>query len=186
MDHKQVIVIQKSLNMRKGKMVAQGAHASMGAILGLARRERAVPAVVAIFSAAMLAMVCVYAGLLKTGGHVQQDGWLAAVGMMASLALASIAFVLWSLARGVRSLVIPLDARVEPWLTGRFKKICVSVNSEQELLDLYERARAANVVCALIKDAGLTEFKEPTYTAVAIGPDREDVVDRFTKDLPLL
>ena len=30
---KQVIVIRKDLNMRKGKMVAQGAHASMAAVL---------------------------------------------------------------------------------------------------------------------------------------------------------
>ena len=30
---KQVIVIRKDLNMRKGKMIAQGAHASMGVIL---------------------------------------------------------------------------------------------------------------------------------------------------------
>lgn len=30
---KQVIVMRKDLNMRKGKMVAQGSHASMGAIL---------------------------------------------------------------------------------------------------------------------------------------------------------
>ena len=30
---KQVIVLRKDLNMRKGKMVAQGAHASMAAIL---------------------------------------------------------------------------------------------------------------------------------------------------------
>ena len=37
--HKQVIVLRKDLNMRKGKMVAQGAHASMAAILKLAIRE---------------------------------------------------------------------------------------------------------------------------------------------------
>jgi PTH2 family peptidyl-tRNA hydrolase len=30
---KQVIILRKDLNMRKGKMVAQGAHASMAAIL---------------------------------------------------------------------------------------------------------------------------------------------------------
>ena len=35
--HKQVIVIRKDLNMRKGKMVAQGAHASVGAILNHAK-----------------------------------------------------------------------------------------------------------------------------------------------------
>lgn len=28
--HKQTIVLRTDLNMRKGKMVAQGAHASMG------------------------------------------------------------------------------------------------------------------------------------------------------------
>ena len=33
MNTKQVIVLRKDLNMRKGKMVAQGAHASMKAIL---------------------------------------------------------------------------------------------------------------------------------------------------------
>lgn len=32
-DVKQVIVIRNDLNMRKGKMVAQGAHASLGAVL---------------------------------------------------------------------------------------------------------------------------------------------------------
>ena len=32
MDLKQVIIIRKDLNMRKGKMIAQGSHASEGAI----------------------------------------------------------------------------------------------------------------------------------------------------------
>jgi len=32
---KQVIVMRKDLNMRKGKMVSQGAHASLGAVLSL-------------------------------------------------------------------------------------------------------------------------------------------------------
>ncbi len=125
-EHKQVIVLRKDLNMRKGKMVAQGAHASMSAILALAKR----------------------------------DG---------------------------DSLVVPLDARTEPWLMGRFKKICVSVNSEAELLALHAKAKEAGVVCSLIQDSGLTEFAGvPTYTAVAIGPDRSDVVDAFTGGLPLL
>jgi PTH2 family peptidyl-tRNA hydrolase len=85
MEHKQVIVLRKDLNMRKGKMVAQGAHASMRAILNGARRE----------------------------GDV---------------------------------LIIPLDARNEPWLCGRFKKICVSVNSESELLKLHERALNSGLI----------------------------------------
>lgn len=112
--------------MRKGKMVAQGAHASMRAILQLG----------------------------------QQEG---------------------------SNYVIPLDDRVEPWLAGRFKKICVSVNSEAELLALYEKAQAAGLIAALIRDAGLTEFGGvPTYTALAVGPDRADRVDEITGGLPLL
>lgn len=125
-EHKQTIVLRKDLNMRKGKMVAQGAHASMRAILQLGRQ--------------------------------QGD-----------------------------SFVIPLDERLAPWLLGRFKKICVSVNSEVELLELHQKAQAAGIISALIQDAGLTEFGGvPTYTAIAVGPDRADRVDSVTGGLPLL
>jgi PTH2 family peptidyl-tRNA hydrolase len=37
MEAKQIIIIRKDLNMRKGKAIAQGAHASMGAILSVAQ-----------------------------------------------------------------------------------------------------------------------------------------------------
>ena len=33
MEHKQMIVLRKDLNMRKGKMIAQGAHASLKVLL---------------------------------------------------------------------------------------------------------------------------------------------------------
>jgi peptidyl-tRNA hydrolase, PTH2 family len=39
-EHKQVIALRKDLNMRKGKMVAQGAYASMPAILQLGHAEQ--------------------------------------------------------------------------------------------------------------------------------------------------
>lgn len=39
MEKKQVIILRKDLNMRKGKMVAQGAHASMAALLLLAKKD---------------------------------------------------------------------------------------------------------------------------------------------------
>jgi PTH2 family peptidyl-tRNA hydrolase len=125
-EHKQTIVLRKDLNMRKGKMVAQGAHASLRAILKLG----------------------------------SSDG---------------------------NNFVIPLDDRLAPWLLGRFKKICVSVSSEAELLAVHEKAQALGLITALIQDAGLTEFGGvPTYTAVAVGPDREDRVDEVTGTLPLL
>lgn len=40
-DPKQVIVLRKDLNMRKGKMCAQAAHASMAVLLNLGRVELA-------------------------------------------------------------------------------------------------------------------------------------------------
>ena len=37
--HKQVIVLRRDLNMRKGKMAAQAAHASMGELLARGQRQ---------------------------------------------------------------------------------------------------------------------------------------------------
>ena len=126
---KQVIVLRKDLKMRKGKMVAQGAHASMKAIL-----DR---------------------GGLK---HPESD-----------------------------ALVIEMTPEMKSWLCGIFTKICVSVDSEEELLYIYEQAKDEGLVCSLIQDAGLTEFDGvATYTAVAIGPARNKEVDEVTKALSLL
>ncbi len=128
MEHKQVIVMRKDLNMRKGKLIAQGAHASLGAIL----KQMA----------------------MRTDR---------------------------------KELVLDMtDTRLAPWIAGRFKKICVYVNSEQELKEIYNQAREAGMICSLIEDAGLTEFGGvKTLTAVAVGPDQEDRVDAICKHLPL-
>lgn len=116
---KQVIVIRKDLNMRKGKMVAQGSHASMAAILEGAE--------------------------LINSQEVQE------------------------------------------WLFGIFTKVCVSVDSEQELLDIYQKAIDNNLHCSLIKDSGLTEFNGvPTHTAVAVGPGKPQDIDKITGHLKLL
>ena len=72
------------------------------------------------------------------------------------------------------------------WINGTFTKICVFVNSERELLEIYNKAFSANILCSIIKDNGKTVFDGvPTFTAVAIGPDWSDVVDEITKDLKL-
>ncbi|MBK9034856.1 MAG: aminoacyl-tRNA hydrolase [Myxococcales bacterium] len=126
MDAKQVIVMRKDLNMRKGKMIAQGAHASLKVLL-----DR---------------------------GALAGDGF---------------AFT-----------VTPAMAA---WLGGRFTKVCVGVASEQELEDVAARAQAAGLPCAVIVDAGVTEFKGvPTRTCLAIGPAWADEVDAITGALPLL
>ena len=76
---------------------------------------------------------------------------------------------------------------MQAWLTGRFTKVCVSVDSEQRSMTSSLRAKAAGVPCALIVDAGQTEFHGvPTKTCCAVGPAWVDEVDAITGALPLL
>ena len=87
-----------------------------------------------------------------------------------------------------KRLIIEFDegSALDSWLTEKFRKICVYVNSEEELLDIYNKAVRLRLPCALIKDAGDTEFKGvPTLTCCAIGPDFSDKIDEVTKSLNL-
>lgn len=72
------------------------------------------------------------------------------------------------------------------WLDGSFTKICLKVNSEQELFEIHEKAKAAGLTSHLIIDNGTTEFKGvKTPTAVAIGPHESDKINLVTSHLAL-
>ena len=123
---KQVIVMRHDLNMRRGKQIAQGAHASMSFIC---RR-------------------------LQKYGHT-------------SLASCSSA--------------------ERAWLTGSLARVCCRVNSEEELMEIRDRALKARLEVHLISDSGKTEFHgEPTNTCLAIGPDEAEQIDEITGHLQLL
>jgi PTH2 family peptidyl-tRNA hydrolase len=126
METKQVIVMRTDTDppMRKGKMIAQGAHASLSF---LSRR---------VFE--------------KKHGDPHFS-----------------------------------DAELH-WFENSFAKICVRVDSEEELMDIYEKADAAGLEVHLITDGGKTEFKEPTRTCLAIGPDECHKIDLITGHLRLL
>lgn len=115
---KQVIVIRNDLNMRKGKMVAQGCHACLGATtIALSRAAK--------------------------------------------------------------------DVRA--WMEMGQTKICVKVQSEQALKDIYQAALAAKIPTKLVTDSGKTEFKGiPTLTACALGPAEDHLIDAITGGLTLL
>lgn len=73
------------------------------------------------------------------------------------------------------------------WLTGSFAKVCVRVNSEDELLEIYHQAVESNLETHLITDSGKTEFHgQPTRTCLAIGPDAASKIDPITGELQLL
>jgi PTH2 family peptidyl-tRNA hydrolase len=125
-DVKQVIVIRRDLKMRRGKEIAQGAHASMAWLTGRLRTE---------------------------------DHW-----------------------------VVParLSAAECEWLKGSFRKVTCWVSSEEELLALHIQAENAGLASCLIRDEGRTEFAGvPTYTALAVGPDYDDLIDPVTGKLEL-
>ena len=82
-------------------------------------------------------------------------------------------------------MVIPMTKPMEVWTYGIFKKIVVSVNSEDELMETYNKALEAGIPSALIQDMGLTEFEGPTYTCCGIGPDESEKIDPITGNLPL-
>lgn len=73
------------------------------------------------------------------------------------------------------------------WLTGIFTKVVLAVNSEEELLELYNKALCAGLICSLVTDAGLTVFNGvPTNTCIAIGPEESYKIDAITNHLKLL
>jgi PTH2 family peptidyl-tRNA hydrolase len=116
MGMKQIILMRVDLGMGKGKMVAQGAHASLKASI-------------------------------ENLGHPS----------------------------------------VIKWLEDAFTKVCVKVHSEEELFELVEKAKQANLISAVICDSGRTEFHGvPTNTCAAIGPATNEELAPITGHLRLL
>lgn len=153
MKTKQVIVMRKDLNMRKGKMIAQGAHASMKVLLDLGKIYRETSNIDGdLIDVHFTANLWYHDRFPFTGVHDERKH----------------------------------DALIE-WLEGSFTKVCVSVNSEAELLEVYQKAKDAGLLCSLIIDNGLTEFGGvKTPTCCAIGPEESSKIDEITGKLSLL
>ena len=97
--------------------------------------------------------------------------------MIAQGAHASIAFLTRKLQT---SNVLKLRADEKEWIEGRFTKVCLRVDSEDELMAIYKEASEAGLETHLVTDSGQTEFKEPTRTCLAIGPNKSEEIDRIT------
>jgi PTH2 family peptidyl-tRNA hydrolase len=75
---------------------------------------------------------------------------------------------------------------VEIWESSGQAKIVVSVNSENELMDLCEKAKNKNLPSYLVRDAGRTQVASGTATVCAVGPGSKILVDSITGHLNLL
>lgn len=81
---------------------------------------------------------------------------------------------------------LTLSEAERAWLKGSFKKVVVQVNSEEELLAVYQKAKNKGLIACLVTDSGLTEFNGvPTNTVVAVGPNFEDEFAGVTDELKL-
>ena len=145
---KQIIVWRGDLKVRKGKMMAQASHASLGSVLNSMRN--------------------------KFNGFIESI----------------IYFLCWVLEKRGRKTMFFVYQENSPWdkwLNGRFTKVCVYCKDEKELLEIFQKAKDANIPSVLITDAGLTEFNGvPTNTCVGIGPYLSEDIDKITGNLPLL
>lgn len=131
---KQTIVVRKDLKMRKGKIAAQVAHASMKVFFD--RMEETEIA----------------------WEDEPQDGY-----------------------------AFPVTPEMKQWIDGIFTKIVVGCQTEEEIFDLEKKAKTLNIPCAVIVDAGKTEFNGvPTVTCIALGPCKAEIVEELTKDFSLM
>lgn len=75
---------------------------------------------------------------------------------------------------------------VKAWRKEGMAKIVLKVKDEKELLKYFQQAKDNNLATSLITDAGKTVIAPGTKTAVGIGPDEEEEIDKITGKLQLL
>lgn len=72
------------------------------------------------------------------------------------------------------------------WFISGSAKICVYVDSEEELMAIAKKAEERGIIASVITDAGMTEFHGvPTKTCLALEPLASEVADEITGELPL-
>jgi PTH2 family peptidyl-tRNA hydrolase len=72
------------------------------------------------------------------------------------------------------------------WEDEGQKKVVLKVGSEEELLEFYNKGKAAGIPCELIRDAGHTQVEPGTLTCFAAGPWDESELDAIFGRLKLL
>ncbi|MBN1329545.1 MAG: peptidyl-tRNA hydrolase [Candidatus Heimdallarchaeota archaeon] len=75
---------------------------------------------------------------------------------------------------------------VQSWYHEGQKKVTVQIDTEQELQTLYQKAQRNNLPCSLVKDNSIEEKNTTNFTAVAIGPTPNDILDKLTSQYKLL
>lgn len=72
------------------------------------------------------------------------------------------------------------------WKNSGQKKVVLKIQSMDQLKELIIKLESNRLPYFVVNDAGLTQLKPGTTTAVGIGPVLSKEVDKFTGDLKLL
>lgn len=77
---------------------------------------------------------------------------------------------------------------LKTWLRCGQPKVVLKIdeNCESALLDIYQKASKSNLNVCKVRDAGRTQVVEGTLTAVGIGPNTVEEIDKITSNLKLL
>ena len=75
---------------------------------------------------------------------------------------------------------------IQKWEAEGSKKVVLKVNSLKELKEIESKLKKDKISYSLVKDAGLTQLKTGTVTALGIGPVKEKEIDKITGNLKLL
>lgn len=75
---------------------------------------------------------------------------------------------------------------IKKWKEEGCKKIVMKVEGEKEIYKYLQQAKDDGLVTYVVRDAGKTVLPTGTVTVLAIGPDKEDKIDRITKDLKIM
>jgi peptidyl-tRNA hydrolase, PTH2 family len=75
---------------------------------------------------------------------------------------------------------------IREWDLEGGKKVVVQVKNQEELFQVYELVKAANLPSFLVRDAGHTELPPSTITCLGIGPEKDEKIDKVTQELKLL
>ena len=74
---------------------------------------------------------------------------------------------------------------VERWEGGGVTKVCLKVDSEEDLLSLANQARQAGLVYGVVRDAGRTQISAGTMTVLGLGPAPLEILNQITGHLKL-
>lgn len=72
---------------------------------------------------------------------------------------------------------------IKEWDRDGGKKIVLAAESLSQLKALYQKAKKSKLSAYLVVDGGHTELRKGTITALGIGPDKDENINKITGNL---